>query len=261
RAIQDPEHELHAELRTTTSLCTSLVQINNTLPPMDDPNVRAAFALALDREKLLDQFSEGTDLLAETILPPAMPGYSTDMSATAFDPQAAKAALIASKYGQDLPPVTFLDEGYAGEESDYINAMISMWEENLGIQVDLELLDPEDFTRAARETDGHLVPYGWCADYPDPENFLDILFHSESQFNVAGYENPELDDLLERARTEIDPANRVALYKQAEALLLGDHAAIPLVHWIDYELAKSYVKGYVSASMGTRVLHLVYLER
>ena len=261
RAIQDPAHELHPELLTTTSMCTSLVQVNNTLPPMDDPNVRTAFALALDRQKLLDQFSEGFDLLAETILPPAMPGFSAHLSATAFDPEAARAALAASKYGQELPAVTLLESGYAGEENDYINALISMWEENLGIQVELELLDPEDFTRAASETDGHLVSYGWCADYPDPENFLDVLYHTESQFNVAGYENPELDALLEQARTEIDPASRIALYQQAEKLLLSDHAALPLKHSIDFMLVKPYVKGYVISAIGGRVLHLVYLER
>ncbi len=261
RLLTNADHELHAELQSTTSLCTSLVQFNNTRPPMDDPNVRAAFAMAIDRQKLLDQFSEATDLLAETILPPAMPGFSGDLLAAAFDPQAAQAALAASKYGKELPPVKLVDAGYAGEESDYINALISMWEENLGLQVELELVDPEDITHAAQQADGHLVSYGWCADYPDRENFLDVLYHSESRFNVAEYENAELDALLEQARTEIDAATRLSLYRQAEELLLSDHAVIPLQHHVLYRLAKPYLKGYAISPSSVRVLHLVELAR
>ena len=57
---------------------------------------------------------------------------------------------------------------------------------------------------------------GWIADYPDPENFLDILFHSESSNNHTHYSNPEVDALLMKARVETDETARYALYNQAE---------------------------------------------
>jgi oligopeptide transport system substrate-binding protein len=261
KAVESPDHPLNSELSTNVSLCTSMIQINNTLPPMDDPNVRKAFALAIDREKLLDQFSEGTDIYANTVLPPSMPGYTTGLFADEFDPQAAKDALAASKYADDMPEVIYYESGYAGSDDPFTDAIINMWKEVLGVDVTVEYLDPEDSTHAAREGNGHLVSYGWCADYVDPQNFLDVLYHTDSEFNVARYSNPDIDQLLVQARTELDPVVRLDLYEQSETMLLADHALIPLSHNIYYALVKPYVKDFVVPSIGSRNMDIVYIER
>ncbi len=258
--VRRPDDPLHADWASTTSMCTSLLQFDTSQPPMDDPDVRRAFALAVDKVTLLDRFSQNLDLPAISVLPPAMPGYSTDgLPQFEYDPEAARAALAQSKYAGKLPPIVVNESGFSAP-SDFINALAEMWRTTLGAEVRVELLDPRNYTKAAHDHHGHIVSYGWCADYPDPENFLDILFHSQSGFNVAGYDNPEVDQLLEQARTEANPARRLAFYHQAETAILADNASVPLIHSVYDVLVKPYVKGYTLAPMGAPYVHLLSLE-
>jgi ABC-type oligopeptide transport system substrate-binding subunit len=260
--ISQPDDALHADWQSATSLCTSLLVLDTAAPPLDDPHFRQALAWALDREALNDRFNEGGALLAHSVLPPAMPGYSADLPRFGHDPAAAQAALAASAYaGSDIPTLVINEGGMGEAPSDFVTAVADMWREALGVEVEIRQLDPSDYSRAAREQHGHVVSYGWCADYPDPENFLDVLFHSESEFNVAGYADPQVDAWLEAARSEPDPAERLALYHQVETALLEDAAAIPLVHNVFDIVVKPYVQGYVLAPLGAPIIPLLSLDR
>ena len=264
KQIREPEDELNDRLLSTTTMCTSYIQVNNSMAPMDDPDVRRAFALAVDKEGLNELINEDLALVAESILPPAMPGFSAEQVQAAaergYDPEAAREALAASSYADNLPPIIFTAGGYGTAERIDIDALVANWQEVLAADITVEFLDPQDYTRASRENHGHLANYGWCADYPDPENFLDVLFHSGSEFNVAGYSNLKIDALLEEARIELDPARRLALYQEIEAALLADVAAIPLDHGVDYTLVNPRVQGYVQAPMGAPIIHRLSLE-
>jgi ABC-type oligopeptide transport system substrate-binding subunit len=252
--ISQPANPLRDEWLQTTTLCTTLLQLDITRPPLDDANVRRALALALDRAALIELFNPGS-LLANTVLPPAMPGFSSDLPRVTFDAQAAVDALAASSYaGVDVPAIIMNEAGSGQAPSDFVTAVAEMWRGTLGLSVEIQQLDPLDYTRAAREQHGHVVSYGWCADYPDPENFLDILFHSGSDFNVGGYANPVVDALIEAARSEPDAAVRLDLYRQAETTLLGDFATLPLAHSVADVLVQPYVKGYVLTPIGALVI-------
>jgi ABC-type oligopeptide transport system substrate-binding subunit len=259
KLVQSPDNPLNKELHSTTTMCTTMIQINNTMPPMDDPNVRKAFTLAVDTQRLGQIVSQGMAPVAKNILPPAMPGHSNDLAVAAFDAAAAKAALAASKYAGNLPKITLTTSGYANQQDDFINALVNMWQTNLGVTVQVEYLDPQDYTKEAVNQHGQLVNYGWCADYPDPQNFLDILYHTGSDFNVAGYTNPQVDALLEKAQVEQDTAKRLDLYKQVEGILLQDYAVIPIQNDASFELVKPNVKGYVQPVMDVRYLNLLTL--
>jgi oligopeptide transport system substrate-binding protein len=260
KLVQAPDNPLNKELHSATTLCTSLIQMNNTLPPMDDPNVRKAFALAVDTQRLGQITNGGMAPVATSILPPAMPGHSSGLAVDAFDPAAARTALAASKYAGNLPKITLTVSGFANQQNSFIDALVNMWQTNLGVSVQVEYLDPQDYTREAVNQHGQMVDYGWCADYPDPQNFLDILYHTGSDFNVAGYSNPAVDALLEKAQVEQDTAKRLALYQQAETMLLQDYAAIPIQNDASYELVKPSVKGYVQPVMDVRYLNLLTLS-
>ena len=263
KRVRQPEDELHEQWLSTTSLCTTLVQMNNTLPPMDDPDVRQAFALAVDKEGYNELMNEGIPLVAGSILPPAMPSYSAEeaqaLAEEGHDPEAAQTALAESTYADGLPPIILTAGGYGNADQGGLDALIAGWNDVLGAEVTVEFVDPEDYSRAARENHGHLVSYGWCADYPDPQNFLDVLYHSDSEFNVAGYSNPEIDVLLEESRTELDPTRRLALYQEINTALLDDTAAIPLVHGVSDVLVNDRVQGYVLSPMGAPVIHRLSL--
>jgi ABC-type transport system substrate-binding protein len=261
--VRQPSHQFHDNWITNTSLCTTVLQMNNTLAPMDDPLVRQAFALVVDKDELNDLLAEGTNLVASTILPPGMPGYDValaeEQAATINNIEAAQAALAASAYADGLPPIIISAGGFGDSDRDDLNAMIEMWREALGAEVSVEFLDPIDFKELLDEERGHMVSYGWCADYPDPENFLDVLYYSNSEFNVGGYTNPEVDVLLAQARVELDVATRLGLYQQIERLLLEDAAAIPLSHGVSDVLVNERVSGYVLSPMGARIMPLLSL--
>jgi oligopeptide transport system substrate-binding protein len=93
---------------------------------------------------------------------------------------------------------------------------------------------------------GQMWSGGWCADYPDPENFADILFHTGSNFNEGGYSNHELDSILEAARTEPDAVKRIALYQKAEDIIIRDAPVLFTVNTLSHTLVKPYIQGYVS---------------
>jgi oligopeptide transport system substrate-binding protein len=248
--VLEPDHPNHDRLRTSTNMCTSMVMFNNTRAPLDDPAVRQALSLAVDKERLVELLSENMSIRADSILPPGMPGYAEELVRQVYDAEQALAVLASSRYAGELPVLKVAVGGY--EEGDLERALGDMWREALGVQIELEYLEWNEFMKSARETDKHILLFGWCADYPDPENFLDILFHSESDFNPSNYANPEVDALLVQARTELDPGARLQLYQQIDRMLLEDFAAVPYIHSVSYILISDRVEGYRDAPIGIK---------
>ncbi|WP_420643644.1 peptide ABC transporter substrate-binding protein [Candidatus Leptofilum sp.] len=262
--VRRPSNPLNAQLVSGTSMCTSLIQMNNSLAPFDDVQVRRAFALAVDKDAYNNIIADGLDVRADTILPPAMPGYSLSLAQAQADLHAnaelAVAALAASSYADALPPVVLSVAGSSSQERDDLNAMIQNWREILGAEVTIEYVPPTNFTNSLRQNESHMAAYGWCADYPDPQNFLDILYHSESDFNVANFDDPEIDALLEQARVELDVATRLALYQSIETRLIDEAVAIPMLHGVTDVLVTDRVEGYVLAPIGANFVPYVSLN-
>ena len=102
---------------------------------------------------------------------------------------------------------------------------------------------------------------GWVADYPDPHNFLDNLFHTGSENNVFGYSNPELDNLLDQAAIEQDNVARLAMYQQAEQMVVDEAPCLPLWFGANHILVKPYVQSYKLNPLGIPDLSQVYLEQ
>jgi oligopeptide transport system substrate-binding protein len=261
KRVNDPNDPLNAELHTGTSMCTTLLQINANLPPFDDPLVRQAFSLATDRASFIEQLSQDTNLIpAQGILPPAMPGFLADRSEQTFDAVAARNLLAKSRYAGNLPKIVLGSPGQAGYDPRYITILVDMWQKNLGIKVEVQYFDPSAFTQSALASSANILVQGWCADYPDPENFLDILFHSQSEFNIGHTNLPALDALLEKARTEPDGQKRLVLYQQAETDLLAGYQVIPLNYSQFGVLVKPRVKDYVLSPLNAPTIPLLSLE-
>jgi oligopeptide transport system substrate-binding protein len=244
--VSDPENPLYSELTGGPDLCTLFMVFDNTRPPFDDVKVRQAFSLAFDRQQFVNIVYDGAALPATGLYPPGMPGRREGLESLKFDPAAAKALLAESKYARDFPVVVITDTGYGNAVSSDLAAMAAMWKQNLGVTIRVENLQPEKFwdeIEAGRR--GQMWSSGWCADYPDPENFADILFHTQGNVNEGGYSNPELDTILEAARIEADTAKRILLYQQAEDIILQDVPVLFTIHYLSYVLVKPYIRGYV----------------
>jgi ABC-type transport system substrate-binding protein len=258
--VRREDDPLHDQWQSAPSLCTMTVQMNNSIPPFDDPQVRKAFALAVDRDGFVERLTNNIELPALTILPPSMPGFSPDLSAVSYDPAAAKTALQASRYAGNLPPVSLEASGLGTEGRADVNALVENWRQALDVEVEVIYLDSNNYTREARNEDGQMSYYGWCADYPDPQNFLDVLYHTDSEFNVSGYTNAQVDSLLGKANIEADPARRVQLYQQIEKLLIDDFAFIPISHSVYDVLVNPRVEGFVLAPMNADYISWLSLK-
>ena len=243
------EHrELSQQLHEFDQLISYFIDLDGTRPPFDDPDVRRAFAMALDRERLIEEILEGAATLANGLLPPGLPGYNESLRGIPYNPEEAWRLLARSQYADGLPEIilTALDDD--GEPSDTVQFMLDSWKENLGVDITVDLPDADTYYEQLENEGGHLYIYGWVADYPDPENFLDLLLHSEA--HDARYINKEFDALVERARVEEDQAARLALYQRAEQLLMDDTGLIPLFHVKDYVLIRPHIEGFRVSVVG-----------
>jgi oligopeptide transport system substrate-binding protein len=142
--------------------------------------------------------------------------------------------------------LTRFDNGYGSSIGPDVAALAQMWQQALGVTITVELLESDHYLdEIYAGHHGQIFTTGWCADYPDPENFADVLFHTGSQQNQSNYSNPQVDTLLEQARVEQDVEKRIQLYQQVEQMIVDDAPVIFTTHNISYLLVKPYIQGYV----------------
>ncbi len=265
-SILDPSHSLNAELlRAPPSFSVQYIGLNVNEPPLDDPNVRQALNMAIDKQEIASIVLGDLVVPANGILPPGFPAYNAEIEGYSFEPLKARELLEESKYGDDLeniPPITITTPGSFGANVSLdMEVVLQMWERHLGITAEFQQTEFATFLKDLHKRRFQMFDIGWIADYPDPENFLDILFHSESSNNHTNYNNPDVDRLLVEARVETDEFARHALYNRIEQLILDDAPWIPL--WYSgerYTLVKPSVRDYLQAPLIIPRLRYVYLS-
>ncbi|PKB82374.1 MAG: hypothetical protein BZY88_04690 [SAR202 cluster bacterium Io17-Chloro-G9] len=263
--ILDTSNKLHPELiQAPPSFSVQYIGFNVDEPPLDDPKFRQALNLAIDKREIASVVLGDQVVPATGILPPGFPGYSPDVRGYDFDPERARQLLNESKYGADLenlPPITLTTPGSFGAVISLdMEVVLQMWEKNLGVRVEIQQTEFATFLKDLNRRRFQMFDIGWIADYPDPENFLDILFYSDSSNNHTNYSSPEVDRLLERARTESDETARFQIYHQAEQQILNDAPWVPL--WYSgerYVLVKPNVQDYYQTPLIIPRLRYVYL--
>ena len=263
--LLEPSHSLNAELtRAAPSFSVQYIGLNVNEPPLDDVKVRQALNLAIDKREIATIVLGDQVVPAKGILPPGFPGFSESVSGYEFDPIKAKQLLLESKYGNDLdnlPPITITTPGSFGANVSLdMEVVLAMWEKNLGITTEFQQTEFATFLKDLNKRRFQMFDIGWIADYPDPENFLDILFYSDSSNNHTNYNNPEVDALLEKARVETDETLRFSIYNEVEQTILDDAPWIPL--WYSgerYLLVKPNVHDYLLTPLIIPKLRHVYL--
>jgi ABC-type transport system substrate-binding protein len=217
--------------------------------------------MAFNRQQYIDVVMSGHALPAIGIFPPGLPGFNISLQGLSYDPGAARELLKSSKYGAKLPPIVYTSGGLGSSIGSDVGALVEMWEQDLGVTITVENLEPSFYLDALYSgKHGQIFSSGWCADYPDPQNFADVLFHTGSRENNGGYSNPQVDTLLEQARVEQDVTRRIALYQQAEQMIVQDAPVLFTVHHLSYQLVKPYVKGYVFTPIDIPIERYMWLE-
>jgi oligopeptide transport system substrate-binding protein len=237
-------------------------RMNVQVKPFDDRRVRQALNYALDKghtQRLLN----ATTAPAHGILPPGMFGRDPDLSPYPHDVAKARALLAEAGYpdGFDVEYVTTNDE-----ETEKVAGSLQSDLAAAGVRIHITLMSWATWLTAVGQAAGPAFSYtSWAADFPDPTNFFDPRFHSRSikpanSPNDSFYVNPELDDVLDDARQELDRGKREAMYHRAERILYDDAPWIWDYHRLATEVTQPYVRGYTPHPMWQRDYSAAWLD-
>ena len=236
------------EFKSYAGACTLGWEFNLLRPPFDNAKVREAFAYAFDREAFIRDALKNTNVKTLTWIPPGYPGY--DANETRFDLDLAKAkqALTDAGYpdGKGLPEIKLTYSSNNPANQQRAEYLVQMYKNNLGIDLTLDPVESTTLTAMRKDpkTFPQLVRGGWCADYPDQQDWLSIFWHSRTEFakNIS-YKDPEADKLMDAADVELDPVKRADLYQQAQVKIIGGLPMIIYGNSKNQFLIKPWVKG------------------
>ena len=243
---QDPE--LSKQALIYPGSCTFAIMFHQLKEPFTDQKVREAFAMSFDREGWVTDVLKGLGSPTLTWIPPGYPGYDAAESRWGFDPEAAKADLAESSYGgvEGLPPITltFSDTPRNRTRNEWLAAK---WKENLGVDLALDPVESTTYTALTKDitTAPQTFILGWCADYPDPQNWLSVYWKTGGFGERIGYSNADFDALVNEADTTTDPAKRAELYAQAQTLLTDGAPVAFAWNNVNTYLVKPWVTGVV----------------
>jgi oligopeptide transport system substrate-binding protein len=236
---------LSKELFIAPRLCTYYYGFNNTKPPMDNPLVRKAFSAAINRQALIDFVLKGGQLPATTFTCPGIFGHVLPEEGVGigYNPDAARKYLADAGYpgGKGLPEVTLM-YNTSEAHAKIAQAIQQMWKEVLGVEVNVVNQEWKVYLQTIIEDTPQIYRLGWCADYPDANNWVYENFHSTDSDNNPHWSNAEFDRVVEQAARESDPAKRLELYKRAEQILCEEEAAIaPIYFYTFVRMSKPYL--------------------
>jgi oligopeptide transport system substrate-binding protein len=224
-------------------------------PPFTDARIRRAFSMAIDRREFPAILNRG-ELPASYWIPPGMPYHNPDIGLP-FDPEGARKLLAEAGYpgGRGFPSVTAAFN--TGPENSLIAENLqAQWKRNLDVEIRLDNQEWKVYLKRLETDPPSLFRLGWGADYPDPDNFMN-LFTSSSGNNRTRWKNERYDELIHSAATMQDPVERQSAYDEAQRILLTRDAAImPLFVATQNWVIKTYVRG-----LQINALELLYLKR
>ncbi len=248
--VTDPSHELGSHVTASPAVSLSYLGFRSATPPFHDPLVRAAFAHAIDVERLILLQNDGSDLVADGVIPPGIPGYEADSAEVPkYNPERARELLRQSSYGsaENLPEIIFTVVGRSLFIDWFDWTIAHSLKQNLGVEVKFraltfaETLDALDGPSDARF---QLFTLGWVADYLDPENFVAALFASNSPVNHFEYSSDTVDALIAEADALEFGPDRLGLYRAAERQVVRDVPLLPLQFGSDRYLVQPWIKGF-----------------
>jgi len=243
--------DLTKQVRDVPGSCTFYYGFNTVKAPFTDPKVRLAFATSFDRAAYITDVQK-IGVAAESFMPPGLPGYDASDHTQKFDATAAKALLASSSFAgkPDLTGIKFTYSSSAAAKTRVEWAQ-QQWKTNLGIDVTLDPVDRTTYTQLVKkaETTPALFLLGWCADYPDQQDWLTTVFESSSTVSHVGWKNTQYDTLVTQADKEPDAKKRDDLYLQAQKILTSDAPVAFLYYSATKYLLKPYVHGVTDTAL------------
>ena len=253
----DPK--LNALLHFYNNFQSEYLAFDTMNPPLDNVNLRKALIHSIDRDTMCQRVMAGTFVSGYSMLPPGFPGYNPELKAAqAYDVEKAKQYLADAGYtdGKDSSGNQLTLTMYANAVDARMEFVKEQWETNLGILVDLKLVEGSVWgeMRANHAMQIYKGPYEY--DYLDPANMLTGLWKSVGDQGSPrhSWKNEKFDQLVTDAPKEVDEAKRIAMYQEAEKVLVDeDPGAAFLSHQVIFQIWWPYIAGVPADDSGNQV--------
>lgn len=248
-------------LHRTTPTRTSLIYFRGDVPPFNDRRVRLAFALGTDQQMLATAHRAYAVPADGGFVPPGLPGHTPHIGIP-YDPARARELLAEAGFpdAAGLGPFT-LDYPEGVEESLYVQ-LAEHWKQTLGVHLTPQMVPAAVFFDDLRARRPILGRVAWMPATPDPDYYLRVTFHSTSIYNWPHFSHRRYDELVEAAQAAADQRQRMALYHEADRLIVAEEVAVvPLLYTRTTVLVRPTVQGFWMTGVGTaRIADLIVTE-
>lgn len=238
------------QLRIEPYLGTYYYVLNLEQPPFkNNPALREALSLAIDRAFITTNITAAGQLPADGWVPPGVNGYSSqkfDYAQLDYQHRVARAKELYADagYSADNPLELTIHYNTGTGHQQIAAAIASMWKEHLGVETGLFNVELRVLIQMLKQrADYQVGRISWLGDYNDAYTFAEIL-RSDHGINYPGYRSEAYDSLLDKASSESDMKRRRALLEKAERLVLKDHPIIPLYYYVSRHLLQPFVLGW-----------------
>jgi oligopeptide transport system substrate-binding protein len=240
-------------LRIGPTLATYFMVINMRKPPWNDARVRRALSLAIDRETITERLLRTGVKPAWSFASPEFSGYggirNADQDMTLMARQAEARRLLADAgFGPAKPLVVPLIYDTQEENRKIMVAVAAMWQA-IGVRTELTNVEFSLLNRRVRTKDFDVARWTYFASFDDAYSFLQLLLVPNPN-NWPGYANPRYDQLLEQSNGITDPAQRMAVLREAEELMIADYPVIPIYFYVGRRLVSPAVQGWIDTPRG-----------
>ena len=255
----DAYRKEHPEfLHTDPWLAVYYYRFNVTRPPLNDPRVRRALAMSIDRDAVCKDILRAGQTPALNLVPPGV-GYQP-VDKIVEDVPAAQKLLADAGYpdGKGFPATEIVFNTNEAHRS-IAEAFQGMWQKNLHVNVTLRNEESRTLEETTRQGNYQIARYAWTGDYLDPSTFMSLMT-SDGGNNQTGWRNPEYDQLIQLAGRTGDPATREKVFQQAEGILLSEMPIMPIYFYTRVNLRHTNIEGWYSNLLDIHNPKGVYLK-
>lgn len=237
------------------------IGLNNWMEPLNDKSVRQALAMAVDRQRLVDNFYPVGSIVASQFMPPVIFGYTPEVSWYEFDPETAATMVAEAGYADVTVDLAYRNvfRSYLPEPALVAADIAAQLEENLGWTVNIVEMESGAFIDASNSGDLTIYLLGWGADYPDATNFLDFHFGANSS-DQFGDQHDSITEPLAQAGQLLDQDARYELYIEANTAIKDEVPMIPVAHGASATAFAANVEGAHASPLGNEYFAAMSIE-
>ncbi|BAT58320.1 periplasmic dipeptide transport protein precursor [Variibacter gotjawalensis] len=253
---RDIEHNASLKLLQQEGLNVGYLAINTRRPPFDDPRVRRALNMAIDKASIVTNVYRGAGAVAKNPIPPTLWSYNDAIKDYAYDPGGAQRLLNEAGRGNGFETELWympVSRPYASD-SRRAAEMIQADLARIGVRVTLKTAEWGAYRNALQAGETDLALFGWTGDNGDPDNFLNVLLGCEAARsggnNIAKWCDKDYDALVQRARQTITQSDRADLYRKAQEVFNREAPWVTLAHSVVFMATRREVSGFVMDPLG-----------